>query len=82
MSNTILADLDADHRYNAYIVALETVRLAFAASEVQFYRDLLATPLVQRPILMLIQASRLPLGRRYSVLRIVSAANAALKQML
>ena len=47
--STILADLDAQHRYNVYIQALEVVRSSRGLSEMQFYLPLLATPLADRP---------------------------------
>ncbi len=82
VSNVVLAGLDADHRYNGYIQALEAVRLSLAVSEVQFYHRLLVTPLAERSSQMLMQAYQLPTGQREGVLRIASASNAALKMRL
>jgi hypothetical protein len=82
VSHAVLAGLDADHRYNDYIRALEAVRLSLAVSEVQFYHRLLATPLAERSSQMLMQAYQLPTAQRLSVLRIASASNAALKMRL
>ena len=78
--DALLAGLDADHRYNSYIHALEMVRLPLVVPEMQFYQHLLATPLAERPPKMLMQANRLPPEQRVRALYRISAANAALKQ--
>jgi hypothetical protein len=78
--DALLDSLDAGHPYNVYIRVLEVIRLSLAVSEVQFYSQLLAMPLAERPTKMLMQAYQLPIGQRQSTLRIVSVANAVLKQ--
>jgi hypothetical protein len=80
VSDALLDSLDAGHPYNVYIRVLEVIRLSLAVSEVQFYSQLLAMPLAERPTKMLMQAYQLPIGQRQSTLRIVSVANAVLKQ--
>ncbi len=78
--STVLADLDARHRYNVYIRALEAVRSSRGTSETQFYLSLLATPLADRPTKMLMEARRLPAWQRRDALEAVSVSNATLKQ--
>ena len=78
--DTVLAGLDAEHRYNVYVQALEAVRFSLAISEAQFYQRLLATPLQERAPKMLMQARQLPPSQQRGALEIISAANATLKQ--
>ena len=78
--STVLADLDAQHRYNVYIRALEAVRVSRGLPERQFYLALLATPLADRPIKMLMQARQLPAPQQRSALEVISVSNATLKQ--
>lgn len=78
--SAVLADLDAQHRYNVYIQALEAVRSSREISEMQFYLLLLATPLANRPTKMLMQARQLPTWQQRAVLEVVSVSNATLKQ--
>jgi hypothetical protein len=44
----VLANAEADHQYNAYIVLLEDLRLHLRDAPVGFYRTLLSTPLPER----------------------------------
>jgi len=76
----VLVALDADHRYNVYIRALEKVRSSRGISEMQFYLSLLATPLADRPTKILMEARRLPEWQRRDALEVVSISNATLKQ--
>ncbi len=80
ISKTVLTALDADHRYNVYIRALEAVRSSRGISETQFYLSLLATPLMDRPTKMLMEAHQLPPGQRRAALEAVSVSNATLRQ--
>lgn len=70
------------HRYNAYIEALERLRLLVGMETLPFYLDLLRTPIKQRP------AFTLGLGRslfgvsKVEYVRAFSSSNAVLRTML
>lgn len=73
---------EANHAYNVYIEALEKIRTMLAISEVQFYQDLLATPIGSRPASTLKLIRQLPPARQYEAVVIFSASNATLKARL
>lgn len=49
VSDSTLTDAESHHEYNRYIGALETLRAVLSDPEEQFYLNLLAMPLKERP---------------------------------
>jgi hypothetical protein len=77
------ADLDRYHRYNDYIEALEAIREALGGDttppdQIGFYRDLLATPIRNRPGHLLGLAYKQPGPLRFEFVKTFSSANATL----
>lgn len=82
VSEEVFSPPEASHAYNAYIEALENIRTMLAIPEVQFYQDLLATPIGTRPASILNLMRRLPVARQHEAIAIFSSANAILKARL
>ena len=74
--------LDAEHRYNRYITALETLRVFLNAEPLEFYYSLLHIPIRERPVYMLQRSRSLDSEKRKEFLRLFSVANSVLKQAL
>ena len=82
VSEEVFVQAEANHAHNAYIAALENLRSMLAASEVQFYQELLATPIAERPLSVLRSIRRLPAARQREAIAVFSSANAVLKVRL
>ena len=73
---------ETGHPYNAYIAALERIRLVLPVTREQFYVRLLATPIADRPVSVLDQIRRLPPEEQRGALMTFSASGATLKRRL
>lgn len=74
--------LDAKHRYNGYIAALEALRTFVAAEPFDFYLSLLKRPIRDRPGYMLNLSKSLGSVDRREYLRCFAASNTVLKEAL
>ncbi len=68
-----------EHRYNAYIVALESLRETLDASQADFYSELLQTPIKQRPAAVFRQGDYLSKTERFEFIKKYSVASAVLR---
>ena len=73
---------EADHIYNDYIAALETLRKALKREESLFYFRLLATPIRDRPAAILSQGRSLVREEDAAFVRLFSMCDAALKKRI
>lgn len=77
----VMTEYETMHRFNERIAALERLRLALnRRDEVLFYLELLATPIKDRPGLMLAHSRFMSAQERASFVRVFSAENALLKK--
>ena len=74
--------MDAEHRYNRYIAALETLRVFLDAEPLDFYLALLRMPIRERPGSMLYLSQSLDSAERIEFLRLFSASHTVLKEAL
>ena len=75
--------VEVDYTFNEYIEALEQLRQATSASASrEFYVDLLATEIKNRPGLILSRRSQLPQDERDAFVRLFSQTNSVLKEFL
>ena len=82
VSEAIFKTRESNHAYNPYIKMLEKIRAALPVSEVQFYQQLLATPIAGRPASIFKQIRSLPGETQRDALTIYSAASATLRTHL
>ncbi len=75
----LIAASEQYHRYNAYIAALETLRLDLGADERPFYQMLLQTAIKERPPSIFSQGNQLPGKQRLHFIKTFSAASAVLR---
>ena len=80
VSQADLLESDRQHPFNDRIQALEAIRQSLAAPEMEFYKQLLATPIAQRPGETLAQIRQLPMPQQREALYTYSASNAVLKK--
>jgi len=77
----IFREAEVDYLFNKHIKALEQLREATGAREVQeFYLDLLATKIKDRPGLILSRRFHLPLEEQAAFVELFSRANSVLKE--
>ena len=79
-AETIFEQAEANHRYNAYLRALETLRQSFNISPEQFYLALLSEPIKTRAAFVVGMARTLPPDKNVEFLRQFSAAFTILKE--
>ena len=78
----VIADADASHSYNRYIVALEEIREVLQAEKMQFYLHLLQTPIKGRISAVLAEMRALSGDERSEFVRVFAKSNATLKEKL
>lgn len=78
----VFVAVEQDHAYNAYIQALESVRLAMGEEDaIAFYLALLRTPIRDRYASLLRGGLQRSAEERRRLIETLSAANAVLKEM-
>ena len=82
LPESVFAFREINHPYNAYISALEKIRIVLRVSEVQFYQRLLATPIAGRPASVFRQVRQLPHEKQRDAFAAFSASNATLRVRL
>ena len=80
VSQADLPEADRQHPFNDRVQALEAIRQQIAVPEMAFYKQLLATPIAQRPGETLARVRRMPMPQQRDALYIYSASNAVLKK--
>ncbi len=75
-----LLEADRQHPFNDRVQALEAIRRCLAVPQTAFYKQLLATPIAQRPVETLRQIQQLPVLEQRSAFYVYSASNSVLKK--
>lgn len=79
----VFKEAEVDYLFNKHIKALEQLREATGASEIQkFYLNLLATKIKDRPSSILGERFHLPPEERGAFIRLFSQANSVLKEFI
>jgi len=77
---TVFEVADSQHPFNDRVQALEAIRLCLMVPNLTFYRQLLATPIAQRPAEVLRRIQLLPPPQRTRAFYIFSSSQAVLRQ--
>ncbi len=83
VDEAVFQSVEEGHTFNEYVEALERLREATdSRTSQEFYCELLATEIKNRPGLILSRRFQLPQGERETFLRLFSQANSVLKEFL